>query len=614
MAKLSTLQQLENLIQCLHGLGKELPGCLFSLTQVVQPQLPSELRVPLLGQIFSEVPQLLQKNAHQIVQLVAEPPEHEIAFRLLLDLRQVQRLLTSISYLQLLHLTNNMIPPGSPQQQLAFLSKIQEIFQSWSMETVIDYHATLLDTPLHLERQKFLQLEPQIAIEALHLVIELLKLPVEELRPFREWIGGLCQNQLILLVNLLQMEPAVLIEIKRRIMVEVLERSNSGTLQASPGDKRDRFGNPKTQRPADYNNVASISESIRRRSNLPVSDGIHEPVNKKLNHSQLKLMENAVVNNNYRVYQPTTLELDAPPLEIGTDLFLGETVIVSPSNVSGSSSLFVASHSGLTVNASAETALPTSPVLSASRTPETHVPLTSLSFSHGQLDLSNFDSPEFQLRIVKQPPAKTVYQRILKPFPSIMLLGPGANENNNNLFVEASLLRSDSDIDLPLCLDGNRIIRISGGVFATFKKLKILSTSQQQGTLFRLKFQLKKYVGNVFEILPAVFVTSNPIEVFSHTHYLSERKNSPPPPNVTEILPNHGSSTGNTRVAILGSNFFSSPNLRVRFGDSVVTATFHESGTLICTTPPCNGEKVVKVRVSNDGKDFCQTFATFSYT
>ena len=58
---------------------------------------------------------------------------------------------------------------------------------------------------------------------------------------------------------------------------------------------------------------------------------------------------------------------------------------------------------------------------------------------------------------------------------------------------------------LPQCVDGNRIVRITNGVFAAFKKLKILSTSQQQGTLFRLRFTLKKYGGrvcdNVFELL-----------------------------------------------------------------------------------------------------------------
>lgn len=107
-----------------------------------------------------------------------------------------------------------------------------------------------------------------------------------------------------------------------------------------------------------------------------------------------------------------------------------------------------------------------------------------------------------------------------------LLLGSGvASEAQSNLFVEATLLRSDSDGELNQILDGSKVIRISTGVFATFKKLKILSTSQQQGTLFRLKFQLKRYVGNVFEIIDGASVTSNPIEVFSHTQYLNERKN-----------------------------------------------------------------------------------------
>lgn len=135
-------------------------------------------------------------------------------------------------------------------------------------------------------------------------------------------------------------------------------------------------------------------------------------------------------------------------------------------------------------------------------------------------------SGQYQLRIARQPPGRTVYQRILKPFPAVMLVGGTAHMEapNTNLFVEATLLRSDSDVELPLCIEGNRIVRISNGVFATFKKLKILSTSQQQGTLFRLKFVLKRYVGNVFEQIPHAHVISNPIEVFSHTLYLTEKQ------------------------------------------------------------------------------------------
>lgn len=157
-----------------------------------------------------------------------------------------------------------------------------------------------------------------------------------------------------------------------------------------------------------------------------------------------------------------------------------------------------------------------------------------------------------------------------------MLVVPGNEVAHSNLFVEATLLRSDSEVELPLCIEGNRIVRISNGVFATFKKLKILSTSQQQGTLFRLRFTLKKYVGNVFETILTAVVTSNPIEVFSHTLYLTEKQEGnaererrltaagapPPPPSVHEVLPPHGPP--GTRVVILGANFVHSPQLQVR--------------------------------------------------
>jgi hypothetical protein len=37
-----------------------------------------------------------------------------------------------------------------------------------------------------------------------------------------------------------------------------------------------------------------------------------------------------------------------------------------------------------------------------------------------------------------------VYQRILKPFPTVMLLS--GQDNDSNLFVEATLLRSDNEV------------------------------------------------------------------------------------------------------------------------------------------------------------------------
>eukprot|EP00028_Trichosphaerium_sp_Am-I-7-wt_P005735 CAMPEP_0168528302 /NCGR_PEP_ID=MMETSP0405-20121227/13169_1 /TAXON_ID=498012 /ORGANISM="Trichosphaerium sp, Strain Am-I-7 wt" /LENGTH=336 /DNA_ID=CAMNT_0008551683 /DNA_START=230 /DNA_END=1240 /DNA_ORIENTATION=- len=225
--------------------------------------------------------------------------------------------------------------------------------------------------------------------------------------------------------------------------------------------------------------------------------------------------------------------------------------------------------------------------------------------------------PIYQLRVARQPPNKTVYKRILKPYPTIMLVAnvPTLDLNANNLFVEAELVRGDSEQMLPLCLEGNRVVRISTTQFGTFKRLKVLSTTKMQGTPFRLKFSLKKYNGTVFETIPGVSAISGPIEVYSHVSYLKERKNNPvPPPAVTEIFPRHGTASGQTRSVILGANFVNSPDLRVRFGNRVVTAQFHEAKTLIVSTPPGPKGTSVKVCVSNDGKEFCGQSVEFYYT
>jgi len=127
---------------------------------------------------------------------------------------------------------------------------------------------------------------------------------------------------------------------------------------------------------------------------------------------------------------------------------------------------------------------------------------------------------------------------------------------------------------------------------------------------------LKRYIGNVFEQIPTASVISNPIEVFSHTLYLTEKQEAtPPPPVVHEILPPAG--VVGTRVALLGNNFVNSPQLRVRFGDSLISAVWHEQGTLLCNVPhpskPPTAEGV-PIRVSNDGINFCETKVFFVYS
>jgi len=232
----------------------------------------------------------------------------------------------------------------------------------------------------------------------------------------------------------------------------------------------------------------------------------------------------------------------------------------------------------------------------------------------------NMDSPTqgLQLRLMRQPPAQCVYQRILKPVPSLMVVSDSPQQNplNATYFVEVSLLKSNSEEELGSLLDGTKVVRVQGQ-FANFQRLKILQTSQQAATMFRLRFSLKKYVGNEFKFVPNAVVYSNPIEVFSHSIYITgkQSQNNVTPPAIFEMIPTSGSV--GMRVCILGANFINSDKLKVRFGQTDLHPTFHESGTLIFNVPPPTATSFAypcPIRVSNDGENFCQTKVFFSYS
>lgn len=215
-----------------------------------------------------------------------------------------------------------------------------------------------------------------------------------------------------------------------------------------------------------------------------------------------------------------------------------------------------------------------------------------------------------ELRITGAPPAKSVYQRILKPYPVVKVIGADKLVNRV-LFLKASLWNADGTTQMT-CLDGGLQVAAQPTT-ATFKKLKVLNTSVQKGTLFKLKFQLEVF-GEREQALD-IHVWSDPMEVVSHTVYLTNPSNTAPTPaTVTETIPNCG-VTG-SRVIVLGSSFLDHESVRVKFGDVICHHTFHENGALIAHAPvqPASTPSRVLVSVSNDGVDYSATNAAFTYT
>eukprot|EP01114_Cavostelium_apophysatum_P008808 TRINITY_DN2163_c0_g1_i1.p1 TRINITY_DN2163_c0_g1~~TRINITY_DN2163_c0_g1_i1.p1 ORF type:complete len:399 (-),score=89.24 TRINITY_DN2163_c0_g1_i1:37-1233(-) len=154
---------------------------------------------------------------------------------------------------------------------------------------------------------------------------------------------------------------------------------------------------------------------------------------------------------------------------------------------------------------------------------------------------SPFEGHPIELRILRQPPTQAIYQRILRPFPTvgIVFLNPDNQlpaALKKTLFVEASIMKQRGneapveDEDAKKLIGGQLVGRcevIPGCevLSVVFRKLKILTTTmQQRGSFFVLKFVLKNYEGNTLQVIPHVkAVISDPVEVFSHTLYLKGR-------------------------------------------------------------------------------------------
>ena len=108
---------------------------------------------------------------------------------------------------------------------------------------------------------------------------------------------------------------------------------------------------------------------------------------------------------------------------------------------------------------------------------------------------------------------------------------------------------------IPNHLDGTKMVRIDSSRFGTFKRLKIMQTTQQLGSscrylnfffffsffflpfsplfylsflyyysYFRVKFVLKVFINGHQETVPSCFCVSSTIDVFSHTLYLNGGK------------------------------------------------------------------------------------------
>ena len=183
------------------------------------------------------------------------------------------------------------------------------------------------------------------------------------------------------------------------------------------------------------------------------------------------------------------------------------------------------------------------------RTPESNLTPTVHSPSQCPSPLQPALNPErFFLSIIEQPPSQAIYQRILKPFPTVSVSGI-PESLRSNLYVNVTLVKQSPNSDTftkcggePLEGDNRNAVPLSSSsasssaalsrddAIVVFRKLKILTTSSQQGGAdFVLKFSLQRLTQtasgqNVFEDLNIPSVYSTAISVYSHTLYLKPKQ------------------------------------------------------------------------------------------
>lgn len=231
---------------------------------------------------------------------------------------------------------------------------------------------------------------------------------------------------------------------------------------------------------------------------------------------------------------------------------------------------------------------------------------------HALLEDPMDEEMSLQLRVVEQPPEKSVYKRNLKPNPRVMVVGDTSAMGDEQLVVVPKLCRCDTQEILEDKLTGHTPVVVTGGSMAVFKRLKLLCTTRQNdGSLLSIRFELRRLGPDQKPGELLTFVHSNPIVVVSHTTQMHEPVTQLA--SVIEAIPGSGPTCGGTRVAVIGHNFLQCDKARVQFGESEVSGQVYGEGTIVCMTPHRDRAERVDVRVTNDGRQWSSSAASFEY-
>jgi len=476
----------------------------------------------------------------QFMSYLESPPADAAGVLLLLDFRALGLLLDQVSFHHLLLLSDrNLLPEKDVAVGVQFLSNFQRLADALGDERLRALRAKLVDAPEYMRMSILNEFAPQSPSNLAMFLAEVVTVPNEEdAYSFVDSIRRLGEAEVFQLAQLLSLfDSAFLVELKELLRfpgIEGAPRLGDGQ-QGEGGDG------------------VALNVSLSNISLIEPED----------------LFSTADV---FQFFEQGDLEVLEQPSAAGAgDIDLEAWGSLFPQ---GDLQLLGAPQQDVDMDALLAPAEVAQPAV-----------------------LAQPAQPAYELRMARQPPTQLVYQRIVKPNPTVMMV---TGDSTKDHFVRATLVRADSDTEVVNVLEGTLVERISTSSMAQFRRLKIISTSQMQNTLFRLKFSLEVFEE---EFRPTgVSIISSPIEVFSHTQYVKPNRNAPTPPVILEVLPVSGRP--GTRVAVIGNNFVDGDHLAVRFGDVATKPRLHGPGTLICTAPQNPPGAIVNVSATNDGLHF----------
>lgn len=130
------------------------------------------------------------------------------------------RLVTALPAVLLVQLAGSVPNGTSPRAPEDVMVHICTNFQNWKDERLVELHDQLAKTPLQRDRELLIRCCPYIQIEALPILVEILKIPVPDLLAFAEIARRATPSDVLLLARLTQVNLMSLLQLKDAVARE----------------------------------------------------------------------------------------------------------------------------------------------------------------------------------------------------------------------------------------------------------------------------------------------------------------------------------------------------------------------------------------------------------